>query len=121
MIYKKGDKVICRNTPGVVVSFDKKTGYYKVKSDKTNTIMPLVNTNELKLSEENSVPPVLSPAPVSSKILDEIMGAEEASKLWNLSPSYIKDLCAKNAIKCKKIGKTWVIDKTQPNPSKSSE
>lgn len=53
-------------------------------------------------------------------VLDKIMGAEEASQLWNLSPSYIKDLCAKGKIQCRKIGKTWVIDKDQPNPSKSS-
>jgi hypothetical protein len=53
--------------------------------------------------------------------LEKIMGADEASTLWGLSPSYIKDLCAHGKIKCKKIGKTWVIDKTQPNPSKSSD
>lgn len=54
-------------------------------------------------------------------LLDKVIGAEEASQLWGLSSSYIKDLCAKGKIKCKKIGKTWVIDKSQPNPSKSSE
>lgn len=53
--------------------------------------------------------------------LDNIMGAEEASKLWGLSPSYIKDLCAKGSIQCKKIGKTWVIDKNQPNPRKDDK
>lgn len=53
--------------------------------------------------------------------LDKIMGADEASKLWGLAPSYVKDLCAKGKIKAKKIGKTWIIDKDQPNPSKSSE
>jgi hypothetical protein len=53
--------------------------------------------------------------------LNKIMGVDEASTLWNLQPGYIKNLCAEDKIKCKKIGKTWVIDKTQPNPSKSSE
>ena len=53
--------------------------------------------------------------------LDKIMGADEASKLWGLAPSYIKDLCAKGSINCKKIGKTWVIDKEQPNPAKLSK
>lgn len=54
-------------------------------------------------------------------VLDKIMGVEEASELWGLSSGYIKNLCAKGKIKCKKIGKTWVIDKTQPNPAKSSK
>lgn len=53
--------------------------------------------------------------------LDKIMGVNEASELWGLAPSYIKDLCAKGKIECKKIGKTWVIDKEQLNPSKSSK
>lgn len=50
--------------------------------------------------------------------LDLIMGVQEASEIWGLAPSYIKDLCAKGEIKAKKIGKTWVIDKNQENPSK---
>lgn len=53
------------------------------------------------------------------KNLDKIMGADEASKIWGLSPSYIKDLCAHGRIDCKKIGKTWIIDKEQPNPKSS--
>ena len=53
-----------------------------------------------------------------SDVLDKIMGTEEASLLWGLSEGYIKNLCAEGKIECKKIGKTWVIDKTQPNPSK---
>lgn len=51
-------------------------------------------------------------------ILDNVIGVDEAAKLWNLSPGYIKNLCAEGKIKCKKIGKTWVIDRTQQNPSK---
>lgn len=50
--------------------------------------------------------------------LNRIMGVEEAATLWNLSPGYIKNLCASNKVKCIKIGKTWVLDKNQPNPSK---
>lgn len=48
-----------------------------------------------------------------SNPLEQVIGVDEASELWNLSPGYIKNLCAANKIKCKKIGKTWVIDKTQ--------
>lgn len=44
------------------------------------------------------------------------MGVEEASEMWKLSSSYIKNLCADGKIKCKKIGKTWIIDKYQDNP-----
>lgn len=58
---------------------------------------------------------------MQQSILDNIIGVEEAARLWRLSPGYIKNLCASGKIKCKKIGKTWVIDKTQPNPSKSSK
>jgi hypothetical protein len=52
--------------------------------------------------------------------LDDIMDVEEASKLWGLAPSYIKDLCRKRLEaegKAVKKGKTWILDKNQPNPS----
>jgi hypothetical protein len=54
-------------------------------------------------------------------MLDNIIGVDEASKLWGLSPGTIKNYCASGKIIAKKIGKTWVILKEQPNPSKSSE
>lgn len=50
--------------------------------------------------------------------LDNVMGVDEASELWKLSPGYIKNLCADGKLKAKKIGKTWIIDKNQPHPSK---
>jgi hypothetical protein len=50
-------------------------------------------------------------------ILDEIVGVEEASRLWHLSPGHIKNLCAQGKIKAKKIGKTWVLLKNQDHPS----
>jgi Helix-turn-helix domain len=49
-------------------------------------------------------------------ILDKIMGVEEASETWTLSPGYIKNLCAEGKIQARKIGKTWVISKDQENP-----
>ncbi|MED1742059.1 helix-turn-helix domain-containing protein [Bacillus swezeyi] len=49
-------------------------------------------------------------------VLDKIMGVDEASELWGLSPGYIKNLCAAGKIECKKIGKTWIISKEQENP-----
>lgn len=53
--------------------------------------------------------------------LDKIMGVDEASELWGLSAGYIKNLCAAGKIECKKIGKTWVISKVQPNPKTTEE
>ncbi|MBY0597352.1 hypothetical protein [Bacillus bingmayongensis] len=50
-------------------------------------------------------------------ILDKVIGVEEAAVLWDLSPGYIKNLCAKGDVVSKKIGKTWVIDATQKHPA----
>ena len=52
----------------------------------------------------------------SSDNLENVMGVQEASELWELSPGYIKNLCAAGKIKARNIGKTWIIDKHQPNP-----
>lgn len=45
--------------------------------------------------------------------LQMVIGVEEAAEMWNLSPGYVKNLCAVGKIKAVKIGKTWVIDKNQ--------
>jgi excisionase family DNA binding protein len=55
------------------------------------------------------------------RVLENIIGVEEAAKLWGLSAGYIKNLCAEGKIKAKKIGKTWIIDKSQENPTKLKE
>jgi hypothetical protein len=52
-------------------------------------------------------------------MLTDIIGVEEAARLWGLSPGYIKNLCAQGKLECKKIGKTWIIDINQPNPKSS--
>lgn len=49
-------------------------------------------------------------------LLEQIMGTEEAAKLWGLSQDHIKRLCREGKVKCIRIGKTWVLDKNQPNP-----
>lgn len=46
-------------------------------------------------------------------MLDNIIGVEEAAKILGLSPGTIKNMCAANKLPAKKIGKTWVIDKTK--------
>jgi hypothetical protein len=50
------------------------------------------------------------------KILDQVMGVDEASDLWNLSPGHIKNLCAEGKLDARKIGKTWILSKDQKNP-----
>jgi hypothetical protein len=50
--------------------------------------------------------------------LDAIMGVQEASELWNLHPDHIKRLCERGVVQARKIGKTWIILRDQPNPSK---
>lgn len=52
--------------------------------------------------------------------LNNVIGVEEASELWGLSPGTIKNYCAEGKVIAKKIGQTWVIDKTQANPSKTA-
>lgn len=53
-----------------------------------------------------------------SDILEQIMGVDEASKVWGLNPGYIKILCGQGDVKARKVGTNWIIDKNQPNPSK---
>jgi hypothetical protein len=51
--------------------------------------------------------------------LDFIMDVEEASALWGLKPSYIKDLCRLRLLKegkAIKKGNSWILITNQPNP-----
>lgn len=57
---------------------------------------------------------------ISLEILDKIISVEDAAEMWGLAPGYVKNLCAKNKVACKKIGKTWVVFKDQPNPKLSN-
>jgi hypothetical protein len=50
--------------------------------------------------------------------LELIMGVQEASERWNLHPDHIKRLCERGVVQARKIGKTWVLLKDQPNPAK---
>ncbi|WP_240520139.1 MULTISPECIES: helix-turn-helix domain-containing protein [unclassified Bacillus (in: firmicutes)] len=50
--------------------------------------------------------------------LDNIIGVEEAAKILGLSPGTVKNKCAAGELPAKKIGKTWIIDKTLLKPSK---
>lgn len=55
------------------------------------------------------------------KILDQVMGVDEASELWSLSPGYIKNLCAEEKLEARKIGKTWILSKNQENPKQKNK
>ncbi|PFC97135.1 helix-turn-helix domain-containing protein [Bacillus cereus] len=41
------------------------------------------------------------------------IGVNEAASILNVSPGHIKNMCAAGKIVAKKIGKTWVIDRTK--------
>lgn len=51
-------------------------------------------------------------------ILSLIEDSKKASEIWGMSESNIKKLAQSQAIKAKKIGNSWAIDMTQPNPKK---
>jgi len=53
-------------------------------------------------------------------VLDNIMGVNEAAKLWALKPGYIKNLCSIGKVRARKIDNRWIIDKNQPNPSQKT-
>jgi len=45
--------------------------------------------------------------------LDDVIGVDEASQLWGLSPGTIKNYCAEGKIQAKKISNRWIILKDQ--------
>ena len=49
--------------------------------------------------------------------LDQIMGVQDAAKLWGISPDHVKTLCRQKKIISRNIGKTWIILIDQPNPA----
>lgn len=49
--------------------------------------------------------------------LTQIMGTEEAAERWQLSQDHIKRLCRDGKVIAVQIGKTWVLERDQPNPS----
>ncbi|KXI60274.1 helix-turn-helix domain-containing protein [Bacillus cereus group sp. BfR-BA-00331] len=45
--------------------------------------------------------------------LHNTIGVKEAASILNVSSGHVKNLCAQGKIAAKKIGKTWVIDKSR--------
>ncbi|KAB2456619.1 helix-turn-helix domain-containing protein [Bacillus cereus] len=48
-----------------------------------------------------------------SAFVHNVIGVNEAASILNVSPGYVKNLCAQGKIVAKKIGKTWVIDRSK--------
>jgi excisionase family DNA binding protein len=44
------------------------------------------------------------------------MSTEEASKLWGVHQDHVKRLCREGKVSCRKIGKTYILNKNQPRP-----
>ena len=45
--------------------------------------------------------------------LHNVIGVNEAASILNVSPGHIKNLCVQGKIVAKKIGNTWVIDRSR--------
>jgi excisionase family DNA binding protein len=45
--------------------------------------------------------------------LHNVIDVHEAATILNVSPGHVKNLCAQGKIVAKKIGNTWVIDKSK--------
>ncbi|MBO0961431.1 helix-turn-helix domain-containing protein [Neobacillus sp. MM2021_6] len=54
-------------------------------------------------------------------MLDNIIGVEEAAEILGLSPGTVKNMCAAGKLESKKIGKTWVLDKTNLEVNKMAK
>lgn len=54
-------------------------------------------------------------------MLENIIGTVEAAEILGLSSDHVKLLCRQGKIKAKRIGKTWIIDKTLLADFKSSK
>lgn len=51
-------------------------------------------------------------------ILKYVIDTKQAAELWNMSADRVKHMCQNGEIKAKKIGNSWAVDATQPNPKK---
>lgn len=51
-------------------------------------------------------------------IFEKIGDAKEAGELWGMTAINVKRLAQEGSIVAKKIGNSWAIDLTQPNPKK---
>ncbi|MGW6145915.1 helix-turn-helix domain-containing protein [Bacillus mycoides] len=45
--------------------------------------------------------------------INNTIGVHEAAFILNVSPGHVKNLCNEGKIVAKKIGKTWVIDRSR--------
>ena len=47
---------------------------------------------------------------------DNIGDTKQAAELWSMTDENVKKLAQKGAINAKKIGTSWAVDLSQPNP-----
>lgn len=48
--------------------------------------------------------------------LYEVMSTKEASEYWGVHQDHVKRLCREGKVICRKFGKTYILQKNQPNP-----
>lgn len=53
--------------------------------------------------------------------LHNVIDVHEAAYILKVSPGHIKNLCAQGKIVAKKIGNTWVIDKSRLRGEKQND
>lgn len=50
---------------------------------------------------------------MTSQHFSNVIGVNEAASILKVSSGHVKNLCAEGKIVAKKVGKTWVIDKSR--------
>lgn len=73
----------------------------------------LSNMDDTQFTNEPLNGKYLHPYYSQQHSLNSVIGVEEAAKILGLSPGTVKNKCAAGELPAKKIGKTWVLDKTK--------
>jgi len=80
----------------------------------------LAEMEEYEFTNEPLTPKYLHAFHSQQHRLSNIIGVEEAAKILGLSPGTVKNKCAAGELPAKKIGKTWVLDKTMITKKKEN-
>lgn len=51
------------------------------------------------------------------EILNQIMGVQEASAKWGVTPDRVKQFCEQGRFPCVKVGNNWILLKDQEKPT----
>lgn len=49
--------------------------------------------------------------------LEHLISVDEAARMWGITPQHVRRLCESGDIRAKKVGRQWIIDKRQENPT----